>query len=270
VAGAGESAADGAGSQRPFVLWLVAITVVGVVIRVIYTLKVAPWPPSGLNDQGFYEVQASLVAHGHGFLDPFKALNGLHVASVGHPPFYVVALAGVTTLTGASGGDLRLAGSVFGAVTIVALALLGRRLANDRAGLLAAAIAAVYPMLVTADGALMSETLYGALLALALLAAYRLVDVPSAGRGIVFGVLVGLAALSRGDALLLIPLALYPVVRRPRGWRAVIVACLAVAIVLTPWTIRNESVFHEFLPISSDTTVAGANCPATYYGKDLG
>ena len=43
------------------------------------------------------------------------------------------------------------------------VALLGRRLAGERAGLIAAGIAAIYPTLIAADGALMSETLYGLL-----------------------------------------------------------------------------------------------------------
>ena len=50
-------------------------------------------------------------------------------------------------------------------------------------GLIAAGLAAVYPTLIAADGALMSETLYGALVALALLAAYRLLDAPERRAG---------------------------------------------------------------------------------------
>ena len=102
-------------------------------------------------------------------------------------------------------------------MTIVALGLLGRRLAGDRAGLLAAGIGALYPTLIVADGALMSETLYGALVALSLLAAYRLLDAPSVGRALVLGAVSALAALTRGEALLLLPLVLIPVVwGRPR------------------------------------------------------
>jgi hypothetical protein len=51
--------------------------------------------------------------------------------------------------------------------------LLGRGLAGDLAGLLAAGLAAVDPALIAADGALMSESLYRLLLAMTLLAAYR-------------------------------------------------------------------------------------------------
>src|SRR4029078_10552721 len=89
-----------------------------------------------------------------------------------------------------------------------------RRLAGERAGLIAGALAAVSPTLIPADGALMSETLYGLLTAACLLAAYWLYDKPGLGRGAVLGVLVALAALTRGEALLLLPLLLIPL-----AWR---------------------------------------------------
>jgi 4-amino-4-deoxy-L-arabinose transferase-like glycosyltransferase len=166
----------------------------------------------------------------------------------------------------------RLAGSVFGAVTILGLGLLGRRLAGDRAGLLAAGIGAIYPTLIAADGALMSETLYGTLVALSLLAAYRLLDAPSVGRALVLGAVSALAALTRGEALLLLPLVLIPVVWRGRagGWRAALVAVVAFAVVLAPWTARNWIVFDRPVAIAtnSGTAVAGANCAQTYASGD--
>jgi 4-amino-4-deoxy-L-arabinose transferase-like glycosyltransferase len=160
-------------------------------IRVVYTLHSAPWPPTGLGDQVYYLFAAQFLAHGQGFIDPFLAVNQRHAASVGHPPFYVVVLAGVVKVFGNSEHAMRLAGSVFGGVTIVALAFVARRLAGDRTALIAAGLAAVYSMLITADGAVMSESLYGALMALSLLGAYRLVELPSVWRALGFGVVVG-------------------------------------------------------------------------------
>jgi 4-amino-4-deoxy-L-arabinose transferase-like glycosyltransferase len=150
--------------------------------------------------------------------------------------------------------------------------LLGRRLAGDRAGLLAAGIAAIYPTLIAADGALMSETLYGALVALSLLAAYRLLDAPSAGRALVLGAVSALAALTRGESLLLLPLVLIPVAwgRRAAGWRPAVVALVAFVVVLAPWTVRNWIVFDRPVAIAtnSGTAVAGANCAETYASGD--
>src|SRR3712207_9300748 len=102
--------------------------------------------------------------------------------------------------------SLRLLGAATGGATVALVGVLGRQLAGARAGLLAAGLAAVYPTLIAADGALMSESLFGLLVALSLLAAHRLLDAPGVGRALVLGALAGLAALTRGEALLLLPL----------------------------------------------------------------
>ena len=118
----------------------------------------------------------------------------------------------------------------------------------------------------------MSESLFGLLVALSLLAAYRLVESASVGRALLLGTLVGLAALTRSEALIFLPLVLIPVLRVPRGGRAALVALLAFAVVLTPWTVRNWIVFDQPVIIStnSGSAVAGANCHETYYGDQLG
>lgn len=76
-------------------------------------------------------------------------------------------------------------------------------------------------MFITADGAMLSESLYGLLVALSLLCAFRLLDRPGVVRGGLLGVTIGLGALARGEALLLVPLLLVPIVRQatrtPRG-----------------------------------------------------
>jgi 4-amino-4-deoxy-L-arabinose transferase-like glycosyltransferase len=279
MGGAGYSCAlvTTAGAQRPgFRLALLGIVAVGVVIRVVYTLVESPWPPPGLDDQFYFSALPKLLADGHGFVAPFKLyFQHVSVATAEHPPLYSVVLAGPALIGLDSADAFRLAGSVFGAGTIALVGLLGRRLAGDRAGLIAAGIAAVYPTLVAADGALMSETLYGLLTAASLLAAYRLVDAPGAGRGAVLGALVALTALTRGEALLLLPLVLIPVVWRGGAWRhdglrAAAVALVAFVVVLTPWTARNWIVFNRPVAIAtnSGTAVAGANCAVTYASGD--
>jgi 4-amino-4-deoxy-L-arabinose transferase-like glycosyltransferase len=146
--------------------------------------------------------------------------------------------------------------------TVVAVGLVARRVAGDRAGLIAAALAAFSPVLISADSAVMSETLLGLLVALWLLVAYR------PGRGVLLGVLIGLAALTRGEALLLL-LAVPFVCRR---WRESVVALLACLVVLAPWTVRNLSTFDRPVPISTNEggLIAGANCGSTYHGHDIG
>jgi 4-amino-4-deoxy-L-arabinose transferase-like glycosyltransferase len=245
---------------------------IGVALRVAQTLLVAPWPPGIFNDEAYYATLARLVAHGEGFIRPAEFFSH-HVSlpTAERAPLFTVGLAGLSKI-GLTGGDGRLLGVITGAAAIVAVGLLGRRLASPRAGLIAASVAAVYPTLIAADGALMTESLYGALAAFSLLAAYRLVEAPGLGRAIVLGALVGLASLSRGEGLLLLPLLLVPLVRRPGGVRAAGAVLLAFVVVLAPWTIRNYSVFDRPVLVATEggETLAGANCEQSYYGDRTG
>ncbi len=259
-------------ASRRFWLRLGLIVAAGVAIRVFYTVFVAPWPPKGLTDEFFYSNVAQFVAQGRGFIEPGAAFAGRSVATAGHPPLYVVVLAGLAKLGGTGATVQRLAGSVFGAGTITVLGVIGRRTAGNRAGLLTAGVAAAYPILVGADGALMSESLFGLLIACSLLTAYRLWESPDALRAATFGAVVGLAALTRGEAVLLLGLVLIPLVRRPRGGRSAVIAVLVLIAVLTPWTVRNWIVLDSFVPIATNgaTLIAGANCQSVYYGSGIG
>ena len=70
-----------------------------------------------------------------------------------------------------------------------------------RVGLLAAAIAAVYPVLIGADASLLTESLFGLCVAVAMLVAYRLLDRPSAGWALALGVVIRVASLARSEGL---------------------------------------------------------------------
>jgi 4-amino-4-deoxy-L-arabinose transferase-like glycosyltransferase len=259
---------------RAFVVRLAAIVAGGVALRALYLFTIAR-DVTGIGDWHFYHWQANLIANGRGFLDPYALLNGDTVPSAGHPPLYPLVLAGVSKLGGTGELSHRALGLILGAITIVLIALLARRAAGDRAGLIAAAIAAVYPALIAADGALMSESLYGLLVAGALLACWQLMERPGPWPAAAAGALIALAALTRSEALLLIPALVIPLAWRAgpaAHWVRIAAAVGAFAVVLAPWTIRNATTFERFVPISTNdaTVIAGANCPKTYAGVDMG
>jgi len=235
-------------------------------LRLVHVLAIAP-STAIFTDGFFFHWVGKAVADGHGYVNPAELFfKGHSVATATHPPLYTLAIAAATKL-GITGDEAqRSLGCLFGAGTIALIGVLGRRVAGEGVGLVAAAIAAVYPLLIAADGALMSETLYGLLIALAILAAYRLRDEPSARRAVVLGGVIGLAALTRPEALLLLPLVTLP------RWRWFGLACVAAALVVLPWTVRNWSAFDRPVLISTNdgVTLAGANCGATYHGRDLG
>ncbi len=258
----------------PFRTKLAAIVAAGVALRAVYLFTIGRHV-TGIGDWHFYHWQANLIADGHGFAEPYKwRIEHRLSPSAGHPPLYPLALAGVSALGGTGELAHRCAGLVFGAATIALVGLLGRRVGGERTGLLAAALCAAYPLMIAVDGALMSETLYGALIAATLLAAYRLLDRPGARRALLLGALVGLAALTRSEALLLLPLLALPVAfRAPRRRLALGAAVVAACgIVIAPWAIRNDVAFGRPVLISTNdaTVVAGANCPLTYHGVNLG
>src|SRR5262249_33961714 len=128
--------------------------------------------------------------------------------------------------------------------------------------LIAAGLAAIYPMMWLPDAALMSETTSMLLVTAALLVTYR---PPSLKRTAALGALIGLAALARKK---LLPLLVLPLTDR----RPAVIGVAACALVLAPWTIRNAVTFHAPMLISDNASgvFVGANCEPTYYGELIG
>jgi 4-amino-4-deoxy-L-arabinose transferase-like glycosyltransferase len=249
-----------------------AIAAAGLALRIVYAALLTP-DLRGLGDSAFYHGAANALADGRGFVDPASGL-----ASALHPPLTALLLAPAGLLGIDSYLAHRLVMALVGAAAIAVVGLLARRLAGDRAGLIAAALAAVYPALVSSDTAVMPETPFGLAVALALLAAYAYLERPGARTAALLGAAIGLSALARGEGLLLLVLLALPLVlgrrsqrarRDPRALAAAVVAC---ALVVAPWTIRNLATFDRPVPLSTNegTLLAGANCADTYGGRDIG
>lgn len=254
---------------------LTAVAALGLVLRAAYLYGPARHVV-GIGDWWFYHWQPGLIVNGHGFTDPWQLLaTHQYRPSAAHPPLYSILLSGLYLLGGHGALVQRSLGLVLGTITLVLVGLLGRRVGGDRLGVLAALLYSVYPVMIAVDGDLMSEVLYGPLIAGMLLAAFSLYDRPTVRRALVLGAAIGLAALTRTEALLFVPFLLIPVVWRARaGGRAVLAGAgiLACAIVIAPWLIRNEVAFGRFVLISTNnqTVIAGANCPQTYHGVNMG
>ncbi|HEY3728099.1 MAG TPA: glycosyltransferase family 39 protein [Solirubrobacteraceae bacterium] len=262
---------------RTFAGRLAAVAALGLVLRAAYLYGLAR-KVVGIGDWWFYHWQAGLIANGHGFTDPWLLLGTHHYrASAMHPPLYPLLLSGLYLIGGHSQLDQRSLGLLLGTITLVLVGLLGRRVGGDRMGLLSAGLYAVYPVMIAVDGDLMSEVLYGPLIAGMLLSALAVIDRPNLRRAALLGALIGLAALTRTEALLFLPFLVVPVAWRARSsWRGraglAAAAILTCVVVIGPWLIRNESTFGRFVLISTNdqTVLAGANCPKTYYGVNMG
>ena len=106
---------------------------------------------------------------------------------------------------------------MLGATTVGLVGLLGRRLAGDRAGLIAAVLAAAYPHLWLNDAALLSETAAAFAVVLAMLAVERFREEPSIARTWQLGGALALAVLGRAELLILLPAIAIPA-GGPRAW----------------------------------------------------
>jgi asparagine N-glycosylation enzyme membrane subunit Stt3 len=176
--------------------------------------------------------------------------------SPGAPLFY----AGVYYLTGGVHPDLaRSAVAVLGALMVLLVYLLGRRLGGPWVGLAGAGLAAIYPTFIDNNEQFLSEPIAAFTLAACVLGFLWASDrARSPWAWLVPGVFLGLTALTRPEYLLFVfVLGLLVLVKmwRDRGVRigvasAALFAC-AFGLVLAPWTIRNFIVLDRFVPVTT-------------------
>lgn len=256
-----------------FAIALGVIALVGLAVRLWFTLGVARGMALPFDSQT-YHLLGSNLADGRGYVRPTEG-----TPTAEFPPGLPAVVALATKLGARRLEHQALATSAIGVGTVVLLGLVGRRIAGARVGLVAAGIVAVHPLFFQPDGILMSESPYLFLISGVLLSALTAYEDPSRWcRWAALGAMVGAAALTRAEALLFVPVLLVPLglarggsTLRLRG-RAALVACLGAVVVVAPWTIRNAVTFHQFIPVSNNagTVLLGANCRATYWGRDVG
>jgi 4-amino-4-deoxy-L-arabinose transferase-like glycosyltransferase len=257
---------------------LLVVAVVGLGIRIGYVMG---WKDvdSFQGDPYYYHAAANLLADGEGFVHPYAWDEGVRVPGADHPPAYAVLLAAPSLVGLDSVRAHQITSCLVGAGTVLLIGLVGRRLAGARAGLIAAAVAAVHPNMWLNDGALMSETLALFLGVLVILAAYWAWDGPSWRRFAALGATVGLVSLARAEGALLLVLLVVPLAVwvpslagwRPRLQRGLVAAGVAL-LVMAPWVGANLVRFKEPATLSTQLgpTLDVANCDQTYGGPFLG
>lgn len=240
----------------------------------------------GPNDAIYRYEQGRLINAGHWFVNPYVGDDpavdddpppGRYQRSLKDPPLYQLFLATNGWLGNDGPQGQRLASALVGLLTVPLLALLARRLAGDAAGLVAAAIAALHPLLWINDGMLLAEALYAPLIAAVLLAAVWFRDGPSAWRVAVLTFLICAAAFTRGEAALLLPVIVAPLVlgtRRLLPSTRVAYGAIALAVAgawFLPWNLWANSQFEErvFMTSSSGSVLSASACDEHFYGEPL-
>jgi len=236
---------------------IVAAAVVGFLLRLAF--GIGYWQHRPLtHDEHEYLALAKNLTLGKGFTyDTTEPPRGT-AQQFGRAPVYPLFLA----LIGAGRGEfqatptrVKLAQSIVGAVGVWLIGLIASRSAGPRAGVAAAAIAAVYPPLVWICSYVFSEALYSTLALAAVVLLNRSLDradvAGSTAIAIGAGLVVGVAILVRPAMLLFLPVAALWLIAQRRTPLAVTVLVAAV-LVVAPWTIRNARVYHRFVLVASE------------------
>ena len=251
--------------------WLGLITAGGLGLRLLVVVLSRHEKVTG--DGYEWSAQGNLNAAGHWFVSPFN----LRPDAL-RPPGWAMVLTVWAWLGQHSWFSQQILACVIGSATVLLVGLCARQLTGDRAGLVAAGIAAVYAGLWVYERALLSEVLLLPEIAVFILLVYRFRGNPSLRGAAVLGGMCGVMAMTRSEQILIFPLVVLPVVlavnwgswRRAVAWLAV--ALVVLLVVIAPWTIFNLGRFQRPVLLSNGfgPAVATANCGPAYYGPDIG
>ncbi len=234
------AAATDAGFNRTFrshALWLAIILASAFALRLAWVIF-TDWQPLPDDDAFRYDFAARALASGKGYIHE-------GAATAFWPPGYPLLLAMAYWLFGQEIVVAQLLNVALSTATVALIYLIGRRTLGTAPALAGAAIVAGFPSLIFFTGVTLSEV---AFTFLALLGIYLLVLEAQSGRRDTFllmtaGLVLGLATLTRGQALLL-PVIVIPfwlltgIDRRGVALRLAAVG-LGIGLIVAPWTIRN-------------------------------
>lgn len=198
------------------------------------------------------------LAQGHGFSSPFRIPTG---PTAWMTPVYPALLAGVFRLFGIYTFYSYLAATglniLFATLACIPIFFAGKRMAGATLGAGAAWLWAIFPNAILLTFESMWDACLAALLAAIILWATLALAESSRPRDWVgYGLLWGLASMTNPTLLSVLPFLLlwlaYCARRRKDSWMALPTIALGVALLCAvPWTVRNYTVFHRFVPLRS-------------------
>jgi hypothetical protein len=244
------------GNSRRSLLWMV---LVGLAIRLVVVGFLYPERLNPGRDHWRFAGEAGRIAQslveGNGFSSPFFGSTGPTAIM---PPIYPSLLAVVFRLFGtytkASALVMLSLDSLFSALTCIPVFLIAQKSFGWRTAVWTGWAWAFFPYAIyfSADF-IWVTTLATLMLALIFLAALHLEDSSRVSTGGGFGVLAGIGALTDPVVLSVTPLLglwmCYRLFRKKQRWVVpALAAVLAFGVTVSPWMIRNYSVFHTFVP----------------------
>jgi 4-amino-4-deoxy-L-arabinose transferase-like glycosyltransferase len=211
-------------------------------------------------DPYYFGDMGASVADGNGF-DGFGSLIKRRA------PLYPLMIGGVYTIVGEHERAVMLVHVLFFATTCLLAYDIGRRVFNQRTGVLAALACAMHPMLLRYLPSLHLETQLTLLMTLVLWLMVRFYEKPTVRNGVLVGVAAGLGTLTKAvviayPVLFALGVVLACRAARKRGqtirtpWVPLVVIGVAMGLTIVPWTIRNYRATGHFVLVSSGTSDA--------------
>jgi len=243
----------------------------GFVVRLLYMTLAHTYRIRPAQDHFQFGWEAGRIARalvtGYGYADPFSNVWIAHTGPTAWlPPLYPLLLAGIFRVFGvfthASAWVLFTIQSAFSAATALAIWQIAIRCFSRRVALWAAWLWALYPAAMQYAVRWPWEmTISTALFTFAVALAIRMKGIGEAKNApyshtrswLLFGLLWGLIALSNATLLIFLPacgLWILAGTRRTQyAVRDAVLAAVVFVACVAPWTVRNYTVFHRFIPL---------------------
>jgi len=218
-------------------IWIVAL-----VVRLIHLWSIADAPYYDLliGDALSYDTWAQQIAAG----------DWLGQGVFYQAPLYPYLLGVIYSIFGHSLTAVRIVQAVFGATSCLLLALATRRFMGRKAGVTTGMMLAIYPPAIFFDGIIQKSSLDGLLICALLWIVSILARRPSIKGWLIAGMICGLSALSRENALVLVAaLLLWIAFTSPGSHKRLTAAATLLAgllLILAPVAGRNYAVGGEF------------------------
>jgi hypothetical protein len=218
-------------------------------------MKMGPASPSYYSTDGYQEIARMILAK-HGVRFAVDA-----PPTVFRTPLQPAILAFFYYIANGSEIAVLIQNLLLGAVGCALCALAAQRVFGSRVAVLAGIATAVYPQSIIYSWSIFTETVQFFFVSLLVLCLVYLFERRTVAWGIISGIALGAAILSKGY-LLGFPVVLLPAflltknAKRHRGWGSAIALCCAAVVTIAPWTVRNCLLTHKFIPVGTGTGYA--------------
>ena len=225
-------------------------------------------------------MEGRLLADGKGFSDPIRYMVVGTLSPTGWKPPMLSVIVAVLAKVGITSPDgVRAVSATMGAGAVGVIGLVAWRLSGRRAGVIAAVIAALYPLMWINDWRLLNESPLGLFTALTFWLSYRFWGRPTPARAAALGIVIGVAGYARFETPLIAFSLIGPLclgiryLKWSRRFALAFTAGFSMVAVLMPWWIFNMARFNQPSAITSTGGGWGlknGSCDSAWYGDYIG